>query len=662
MPSDIPPFDGKYMQHRTLAPFLRTFSALILLAVAGCGGNADSSSKNAQFRLLNLSTGYDSLDLYTNNGDQDSDTSHFTAVTTGSVSAYAGVKGDDYTITIKKTGTSGSLLSSSATLASDTHSTFVAFGAVNQFAVVSIDDDTEEPSSGNTKVRVLNTASEAVDVYLTGTSDVLDDVSATIDAAAAGAISGVVTKTSGTYRLRVTATGSKTDLRLNVPEISLPSAGVITIILTRASGGVLVNAVILPQQGSPTTYDNTATAGIRILNVSTGYDPLDLYPTSEGSSTDSTLFTAIARNTATSYASLKADTYSLKFRKNGSAGNLLTEASTLVEDKRVTYVAYGSSGGLRVFAVDEQTEAPDASYTKVQVLNGTTADGLDVYLTGADDALGDVSPAIGSITARASSGFSTIRSGTYRLRVTSGGSKTDVRLDVPVVTLPSTGVLSLVLTEATGGVLVSAVLLPQQGDPVLYANNTVRIRGAAGLTSGALVSMTVGGTEIVTRRSARSFIADTYTTRASGAAAVVVYVDNVAVGSGMVTLEPGHDYTLLAWDAGTSVQISLVADDNRPSATHRARVRLINAMSGSVVPVTLSVNYSPIAEYIEAGTVSTAAELDAGADYQFDVSNAQTLAPLLTRESVTLLADGVYTFFLAGGGTSTITATLRKDR
>jgi hypothetical protein len=652
---------SNYMPHRTLITLLRSLPLFCLVLLAGCGGNADGSSKKAQFRLLNLSTGYDSLDLYTNNGDQDSDTSQFSAVTTGSISSYASAKGDTYTVTFKKTGTSGSLLASQAALASDTHSTFVAFGALNQFSAVTLDEDIELPDSGSSKVRVLNATSMSLDVYLTGASDVLDDVSATIAGVASGAISSVVTKTSGSYRLRVTTGDSKSDLRLNVPQVSLPDKGVITVILTRASGGVLVNAVLLPQQGSPSTYDNTATAGIRVLNVS-GYDSLDLYSGTEDSSTDSLLFSAISRGTATSYSALKADTYALKFRKTGAAGNLLTTSTTLVEDKRVTYVAYGSTGGLHYFSIDEQEEAPATSYSKLQVLNGTTADALDVYLTGTDDALGDVSPAISAVSAGSSSGFTTLRSGTYRLRVASSGSKTDVRLDTPIVSLPSTGVLSLVLTEAGGGVLVSAVLLPQQGSPELFGNSTVRIRGAAGLTSGALVSIDVGGVQIATRRSARSFIGDTYITRDSGAVPVTIYVDDVVVGSGIVTLSPGMDYTLLAWDAGTSLQISLVPDDNRPSSTHKAKVRLLNAMSGSVVPLTLAVNYSPIAEYIVAGTVSTPAEVASGTGYQFDLTNAQTLAPQLTRESITLQADGVYTFFAAGGGSSTVTATLRKDR
>ena len=69
-----------------------------------------------------------------------------------------------------------------------------------------------------------------------------------------------------------------------------------------------------------------------------------------------------------------------------------------------------------------------------------TSDTLDVYLTGTDDSLADVSAAIGGVVAGSSSGFSTVRSGSYRLRITQAGSKTDLRLDVPDITLTSTGV------------------------------------------------------------------------------------------------------------------------------------------------------------------------------------------------------------------------------
>jgi hypothetical protein len=652
------------MKYRSLRALLRGLPLTLALTIAGCGAGSDSSSKNAQIRMLNVSSGYESLDLYSNDGDDTADTQQLSSVTQGSISSYVSLKGDTYSLKFRKTGTTGDLLSSSATLASDTHTTYVAHGAVNQFAVLAIDDDVEAPASNYTKVTVLNaTGADGLDIYLTGSSDSLDDVSATVSGLAAGAQSSATTLSSGSYRLRVTGSGSKSDLRLNVPEISLPSAGVVSIILTRSSGGVLVNAILLPKQGQPTTYDNTATASIRVLNASAGYDSLELYTSSEGSDTDTRLFTAIARGTATDYAAVKADTYTLKFRRTGSAGNLLATSATLAEERHTTLVAYGASGRFGVFAVDEEVEAASTSYAKLQVLNGTAADNLDVYLTGTDDALNDVAAAISAVPAGSTSGFTSVRSGSYRLRITSAGSKTDLRLDVPAITLASTGVASLVVTEAPGGVLVSAILLPQQGAPTRYDNSSVRIRGSAGLTSGSMVTISVGATEIVTRRSARSYIAESYTMLAAGIVPFAVYVDNVAVASGTATLEAGKDYTLLAWSgSGSSTQIALVTDDNHASATHRARLRLLNAMSGVAVPLTLSVNYSPTAEYIDAGTASEGSEISAGTDYRLDVIDAQTLATLLTRETVTLAADGVYTLFVAGGGSSAVTATLRKDR
>src|SRR6185369_6337378 len=116
------------MKNRSLHTWLRILPAVFALVVAGCGGgSADSSSKKAQLRLLNLSSGYESIDLYSNNGDQDADTKQFTAVTTGTISSYAALKGDTYTLKFRKTGTTGDLLSKSATLASNTHTTLVGY-------------------------------------------------------------------------------------------------------------------------------------------------------------------------------------------------------------------------------------------------------------------------------------------------------------------------------------------------------------------------------------------------------------------------------------------------------------------------------------------------------------------------------------------------------
>ena len=644
-----------------LSRILRLLPVALALVIAGCGGSADSNNNNANIRVLNLSPGYPSLDLLSNNGDTDVDTTQFTAVARGTISNYSSLEADTYTLKFRRTGTSSNLWSSTATLTEDTHLTYIALGETNQFGLMGIDEDLDAPATGYSIVRVLNTLPEGVfDVYLTGANDSLDDVSATVSAVAPGGTSAAATISSGTFRLRVTGTGVKTDLKLNVPSVVLASKAVVSIILTESNGGVLVNAVVLPQQGAPTFYDNTTSAKLRVLNVSTGYPSLDVF--TGLSNVDTQQFTAVGNGTISAYASLKADTYQLKFRRAGATGTLLSQAVTLADDTQVTYVTYGSTNRFAMQYIGENQSAADAGYTRVQILNTSTSDPLDVYLTGATDELSDVSATVSAVSAAAFSTVQLVTSGTYRMRITAAGSKTDLRLDTPAVVLASQGNLTIVLSDTAGGTLVGAVALPQQGEAAFFTNSKVRVRGAAGLSVGSAVTINVGGTEIVTRRPARSFIADTYTSLDAGTnVPVTVSVDNVAVATGTVNLAAGADYTLLAWDVGAAPQLTLVADDNHTLVNSRVKLRLLNGYSGAAVPLTLSVNFAPVAEYIDVGTGSSYAELGAGTDFRFDVSNAQTLASLLSRESVTLLADGVYTFFVAGSG-STVVGTLRKDR
>jgi hypothetical protein len=222
--------------------------------------------------------------------------------------------------------------------------------------------------------------------------------------------------------------------------------------------------------------------------------------------------------------------------------------------------------------------------------------------------------------------------------------------------------MSIVLSETTGGVLLDAVLLPQQADPVRLDNGNIRIRGAVGLPSGSLATVALGTTQIVSGRSARSFIADAYTILPAGTVSATVSVDGVQTLSQSLVLQPGRDYTLLVWGSSGSTRVTLISDSNFASTTQRPRLRLLNGASGLAAPLTLLAGYSPTAEYIQLGASSDVAELLFGTDVRLDVLDSDTLATVLTRESVTLLADGVYTLFVAGGGSSAVSGTLRKDR
>ncbi|HTQ36671.1 MAG TPA: DUF4397 domain-containing protein [Steroidobacteraceae bacterium] len=654
------------MSNHHLRRILGLLPAVLAILLAGCFGNADSKSGPARIRVLNISSWYDSVDLYTNNGDNGTDTLQFSAVGRSTISDYKTLKADEYTLQFRKTGVSSNLLSIPATLPSNSHQTFVVYGPQNGFNMLQVAEDTDVPNSGYTSLQVLNTTTSGhFDVYLTGADDSLDDVSPALSSIGPSA-GRTATVSSGTYRVRVVGDGGKTDLRLDIPSITLASQGVVSLILVAANGGVLVNAVLLPQQGQPTFYGNAASANMRVLNVSSGYAPLDLYTTSSTTDApDVQQFAGVALNTASDYAPVSADTYALKFRKTGVTGNLLVTGSTVAESSHVTYVAYGGINQFAMLPITEDTDPADAGFSQVQIVNATASDALDIYLSGAGDSLDNLTPTVSAAAAGAITGPLIYTSGTYRLRVTLAGDKTDLRLDVPAITLASTDIVSIVVSESPGGVLVNAVVIPQQGTPAFYINNNVRIRGAVGLSTGSAASLTVGGTAIVTSKPARSYIADTYTILPSGNDLVNVSVDGATVASATRTLAPGMDYTMLIWDTAGVPQITLLPDDNRLDIKGEVKLRLINGMSGLGAPLNLSIDFAPVAEYVVVGAASDYFELEPSTinvnGYHLDLLNAQTLDALISRDSVLLQAKGVYTFFAAGGGSSSVAGTLRKD-
>src|SRR5262249_35497887 len=150
---------------------------------------------------------------------------------------------------------------------------------------------------------------------------------------------------------------------------------------------------------------------------------------------------------------------------------LLNQSRTLGSGKKYTIVAYGWEGALKSLIMSDDESAADSSKTKVSVLNSAIDAGeLDVYLTGADETLEASTAIAAGVDAGSQSGFSTVASGTYRLRVTGAGDKTDLRLDIPAITLDSTKVLTLVMAPGAGGVLVHAIGVVQDGTVTPYLN------------------------------------------------------------------------------------------------------------------------------------------------------------------------------------------------
>ena len=180
-----------------------------------------------------------------------------TGVALETVSDYATLDPDDYTIKVRRTG-SGSVLRSFAgeELVEDTINTYVAYGEVGSFGALRIDDTLDEADAGETKLSVANVSSAgALDVYSPMPSTDLDDTTPVLSGV--GAALSPLSTDSGTYRLRVTAAGDSADVRLDIAAFDAADRGVGSLILTSTQGGMLANAVYLPQEGQPTKIANT---------------------------------------------------------------------------------------------------------------------------------------------------------------------------------------------------------------------------------------------------------------------------------------------------------------------------------------------------------------------------------------------------------------------
>jgi hypothetical protein len=422
---------------------------------------------------------------------------------------------------------------------------------------------------------------------------------------------------------------------------------------------MILQCVLLASCGGSSQQD----AQIRLLNLSQDYASLDLYA-GDNEADASEVVDGNGSGTVSSYEGLTPESYDLYVTSHGvSKSNALGSTNeSLSKNTHRTYVAFGNTGGFGLLEISEDQSAPSSGYADVEVLNtATDAGAIDVYLTSQGVSLNDVSPNFGDLTFGKASTFSAIATGTYELRVTGIGNKPDLRLDVPGITLSNEETLSIIITEAPGGYLVGAVVLPQQGSLTAEGNPNARVRAAVGVGSGSNVDVTFGSTTLLSAAPASAV--GTYQLVASGTQSVTLSVNGTSVSVPSQTLTSGQDYTFLVWsDSSSNVHDALVTDKNRFAPSGYASVRLVNLMSGLADPLSLSVDYVPIATDVNLGAASSYGQPTASTTATLSVTDASTSQQIFSQANTSLSNPDVYSLFMFGGGSATVTGILRQDR
>ena len=125
-------------------------AAVVLLS--SCG----SSSGTANIRMLNVSTGYSSLDLYASNNSNTnpSYTAQIQGTTYEVLSNYTSISSGSYSLEFRTTGSTSALSTDgSENLTDGSHNLFVGYGSSGNFAMLKISEDQGSANSGYAKDR-----------------------------------------------------------------------------------------------------------------------------------------------------------------------------------------------------------------------------------------------------------------------------------------------------------------------------------------------------------------------------------------------------------------------------------------------------------------------------------------------------------------------------
>lgn len=389
--------------------------ALALLLPA-CGGGIDQTK--AQLRLVNASSGYDALDLHID------DQRRLGAIGYGATATYVAVDPAKADSVLSRPGSATALATLTPALTKDRYFTLLAYGSEGALKTVLLDDNADAPVSGKTSLRVLNAAADAgpLDVFVTAADEALATAVPLQAGAAVGVLGSAASVNSGAWRLRVTAAGSRSDLRFDMTGVTLVSREVLTLVLTPSRGGALVNALLLVQRGGIGRHD-TALARARIAAG------LPAGGTVGASLAGVMLAAGVGSPALSGYTLVPAGASSLAVTVNGIP--LSAPVTTLAPGGDHTLLVHGLvSAPSAVWLADDNRAPAGGTTAKLRLVHGVAALATPLALSA------DFLPVADGVTAGVASSYAAVTaSASTLLTVTTPGaagplfSATDQRLD-----------------------------------------------------------------------------------------------------------------------------------------------------------------------------------------------------------------------------------------
>lgn len=379
-------------------------------ALGGCGGGLSALDGNV--RLVNATSQFATLDLY------DGSSKISSGVASNAAGGYVELAKGTHTFNLADGGTGATAATVSGAVTKGDHFTIVAYASGGTLTATYLSDAEPSPSSGTAKLRLFNTASTSVgnvDAYVVTTA--CSNLSTSLAAPFATAISALqgtytqVNASSGgtAYHICVTATGDKTDLRLDIPAATLKDQEIATLVLTPSPGGVLLNGLLLDQQGSLTATANTS-ARVRLAVGTSSATAVT------ASINGVSLATGLSAPAVGNYKVVPAGALVVNLTVGGTTAS--ASGLTAAPGADLTLLVTGSAGSAAtaLIADDNSVSTSTTNPVKIRLVNGMSGTGTAI-LTDDFDNVGDGAP-LGTATAYAQVAAS---SALARLEASSGG-------------------------------------------------------------------------------------------------------------------------------------------------------------------------------------------------------------------------------------------------
>lgn len=417
----------------------------------------------------------------------------------------------------------------------------------------------------------------------------------------------------------------------------------------------LAGAVVLAGCGGGGGNDS-GTGNVRMINITRSQASLDLLVSSTKQ------ISAVGTNSASAYVGVGSGNNSLQVTAAGQLTALATTAPSVAKDQSYSLLVYENNSALRTAWLAENDTAPAAGASNFRVFNvANDAGALDVYVTAPTVSLATLANPTFVMSGTGTSqvtAYLTFTPGTYRVRVTAAGNQSDIRLDIPSITLGDAGLTTLLLSPTVGGGLVDGGIIAQRAAFTAFPNTRSRVRVVSGVPAASVTAS--AGTTVVEPGAIQPN--GSYVSVPAGNAAWAVTVAGNAANVAAINLVAGSDNTLLITGTSTTATARMLEDDNHaPLLASSVKMRLLNGLSSGNVGLQMSIDFQLAASNIVPGTVSAYRTVSGNTNMRLEVNSPSSATPVSLQTGLPVPGGGVYTVFVLGDVNAPVTS-IRKDR